>query len=167
MILDRYLVRQFLPVFCIALFMFMFLISLIDLFANLWRFLNYEVPFKEILKVYLYYLPKSISWAHPLSLLFAAAYTLGDLYGRNELTAVFSSGIPFSRFARPLLLIGIAASFISFLFDDRVVIPTLKIKNDLSRALLRQEVRGNNSDIVIKSRGGGLFMRWIILTIIP
>ncbi|MDR3160561.1 MAG: LptF/LptG family permease [Spirochaetaceae bacterium] len=154
MILDRYLVRQFLPVLCIALFMFMFLISLIDLFANLWRFLNYEVPFREILRVYLYYLPKSVSWAQPLSLLFAAAYTLGDLYGRNELTAVFSSGIPFSRFARPLLIIGIGASFFSFFFDDQVVIPTLKIKTDLSRTLLRQEVRGSNSDIVIKSRGG-------------
>jgi lipopolysaccharide export system permease protein len=156
MTLDRYLIRQFLPIFFIAIFMFVFLISLIDLFANLWRFLNYEVPFKEIFRVYYYYLPKSISFAQPISLLFATAYTLGDLYARNELTSVFSSGIPFWRFGSSLVLIGIIASVFSFYFEDRVVIPTLKIKNELSRTYLRQEARESNSDIVIKAREGRL-----------
>ncbi|MDR1863714.1 MAG: LptF/LptG family permease, partial [Treponema sp.] len=103
MILDRYLVKQFLPIFFIALSMFIMLLLLIDLFANLWRYLNYEVPVREILRVSLYYLPKSFSYALPISLLFAAAYTLGDLYGRNELTSIFSSGIPFWRFSVSLL----------------------------------------------------------------
>jgi lipopolysaccharide export system permease protein len=156
MTLDRYLVRQFLPIFFIAAFMFVFLITLIDLFANLVRFLNYEVPVKEILRVYIYYLPKGLSFAQPISLLFATAYTLGDLYTRNELTSVFSSGIPFWRFGSSLVLIGILASVFSFYFEDRVVVPTLKIKNELSRTYLRQEVRGNNSDIVIKAREGRL-----------
>ncbi|MDR2069345.1 MAG: LptF/LptG family permease [Spirochaetaceae bacterium] len=156
MTLDRYLIRQFLPIFFIAAFMFVFLISLIDLFANLWRFLNYEVPFREILRVYYYYLPKSLSFAQPISLLFATAYTLGDLYARNELTSIFSSGIPFWRFSFSLVLIGILASVFSFYFDDKVVIPTLKIKNELSRTYLRQETRGNNADIVIKAKEGRL-----------
>jgi lipopolysaccharide export system permease protein len=153
-ILDRYLVKQFIPIFFVAVAMFMLLISLIDLFANLWRYLNYEVTAWEILKVSLYYLPKSFSYALPVSLLFAAAYTLGDLYGRNELTSIFTSGIPFWRFAMPLLLIGILATFFSFFFDDRVVIPTLKMKNDLSNVLLHQQRTENNSDIVIKVRNG-------------
>ncbi|MDR1108772.1 MAG: LptF/LptG family permease [Spirochaetaceae bacterium] len=156
MTLDRYLVRQFLPIFFVAAFMFVFLITLIDLFANLWRYLNYEVPFIEILRVYYYYLPKSLSFAQTISLLFATAYTLGDLYARNELTSIFSSGIPFWRFGSSLVLIGMLASLFSFYFEDRVVIPTLKIKNDLSRTYLRQEVRENNSDIVIKTREGRL-----------
>jgi lipopolysaccharide export system permease protein len=40
MILDRYLVKQFFPVFVVAAAMFVLLLSLIDLFANLWRYLN-------------------------------------------------------------------------------------------------------------------------------
>ncbi|MDR1302575.1 MAG: LptF/LptG family permease [Treponema sp.] len=156
MILDRYLIKQFFPIFVAAISMFVLLLSLIDLFANLWRYLNYEVPLQQILKVCLYYIPKSVSYALPISLLFAAAYTLGDLYSRNELTSIFSSGIPFWRFSLSLLWIGLAFSFFSFHFEDRVVIPTFKVKNDLSRVLLRQSRTENNSDIVIKAKNGRL-----------
>jgi lipopolysaccharide export system permease protein len=156
MILDRYLIRQFLPIFSVAATMFAFLMSLIDLFANLVRYLNYEVPFAEIMRMSLFYLPKSFSYALPLSLLFASAYTLGDLYSRNELTSIFSSGIPFGRFSLSLMFIGLTASIFSFFFDDIVVIPTLRTKNELSRYYLQQDSAENTSDIVIKARNGRL-----------
>jgi lipopolysaccharide export system permease protein len=156
MTLDRYLVKQFFPVFLVAVTMFVLLLSLIDLFANLWRYLSYEVPLREIFRVGLYYLPKSFSFSLPISLLFAAAYTLGDLYARNELTSIFSSGIPFWRFSASLVIIGLLASVFSFYFEDKLVIPTLKAKNDLSRILLHQQRAENNSDIVIKARNGEL-----------
>ena len=73
MILDRYLVRQFMPIFFVAIAMFMLLLSIIDLFSNLVRYLNYEVPFSQIMKISLFYLPKSLSYALPIALLFAAA----------------------------------------------------------------------------------------------
>ena len=154
MILDRYLVKQFLPFFAVAIIMFMFVLSLIDLFTHLVRYLNNEVPFAQIMSISLHYLPKSFSYALPISLLFASAYTLGDLYARNELTSIFSSGIPFWRFSLSLVLIGLLASVFAFFFDDNIVIPTMKIKNELSRRALHQQVSESNSDIVIKSKGG-------------
>ncbi|MDR0449960.1 MAG: LptF/LptG family permease [Treponema sp.] len=154
MLLDRYLVKQFFPIFAVAISMFVLLLSLIDLFTNIWRYISYEVPLREILRVSLFYIPKSISYAMPISLLFAAAYTLGDLYARNELTSIFSSGIPFWRFSMPLLVIGLFASTFAFFFDDMVVIPTLRIKNNLSRLYLHQHRTEDNSDIVIKTRNG-------------
>jgi len=156
MILDRYLVRQFFPIFLVAITMFMFVLLLLDLFANLVRYLNNEVPLLTILKISLYFIPKSISYAMPISLLFAAAYTLGDLYAKNELTTVFSSGVPFWRFSVPLLVIGLFASIFSFFLDDIIVIPTLKVKNDLSRLALHQYISESNSDIVIKAKNGRL-----------
>ena len=156
MILDRYLVKQFFPVFFIAVSMFVLLLSLIDLFANLTRYLNYDVAPREIVRVCVYFLPKAFSYALPVSLLFAAAYTLGDLYARNELTSVFASGIPFRRFSLPLLVIGLFTSLFSFFFDDLVVIPTLKIKNEISRTLLHNQRPENRSDIVIKARNSRL-----------
>jgi lipopolysaccharide export system permease protein len=54
----------------------------------------------------------------------------------------------------PLLVIGFGMSFFSFFFDDRVVIHTLKEKNDLSKTLLHQQTAENTSDIVIKAEGG-------------
>ncbi|MDR2376863.1 MAG: LptF/LptG family permease [Treponema sp.] len=156
MILDKYLVKQFFPIFVIAISMFMLLLALIDLFANIFRYLNYQVPVLEILKISLFYLPKCFSYALPISLLFASAYTLGDLYARNELTAILSSGIPFWRFSLPLVLIGVFASLFAFGFEDIVVIPTLAVKNSLSRYYLHQDRQESNSDVVIKTRGGNL-----------
>jgi lipopolysaccharide export system permease protein len=156
MILDKYLIRQFLPIFFIAISMFVFLLLLIDLFSNLIRYLNNEVPILTILKISFFYLPKSISYAMPMSLLFAAAYTLGDLYSRNELTSVFATGIPLWRFSISFVVVGLLASIFSFYLDDRIVIPTLKQKNELSRRALKRYVTESNSDIVIKARNGSV-----------
>jgi lipopolysaccharide export system permease protein len=156
MILDRYLVKQFFPIFVVASAMFILLLALIDLFANIFRYLSYQVPVREILRISLFYLPKCFSYALPISLLFAAAYTLGDLYARNELTSIFSSGIPFRRFCLPLVIIGIFASVFAFYFEDIAVVPTLRVKNSLSRQYLRQEREQSNSDVVIRTRGGNL-----------
>lgn len=155
-VLDRYLLKHFVPIWLVALTMFMLFISLIDLFVDLWRYLHNDVPVSQILMVSLYYLPKSFAYALPVSLLFAAAYTLGDLYSRNELTSIFAAGIPFYRFSLSLLVIGVVASFFAFFFEDRVVIPTFRIKNDMSRMLLNQSRRDSDADIVIKARGGQL-----------
>jgi lipopolysaccharide export system permease protein len=151
-VLDKYLLRQFFPIFFIAISMFVFVLLLIDLFANLVRYLNNDVPVLAMLKISFFFIPRSISYAMPISLLFASAYTLGDLYARNELTTVFSSGIPFWRFSFSLIIVGVIASIFSFYLDDIVVIPTLKIKNELSKIALKQAIVSSNSDIVIKTR---------------
>ena len=156
MILDRYLVKLFFPVFFVALALVILLVALIDVFANLTRYLAHEVAVLDIFRVTAYYLPKSFSYALPVSLLFAAAYTLGGLYSRNELTAIFASGIPFWRFGRSILIIGFAASVFSFFFDDYIVIPTLKMKNELSNTILRQQRSEFQADIVVKAREGRL-----------
>ena len=156
MTLDRYLVKQFLPVFAIAVSMFVLLVSMVDLFTNLARYLTNEVAARDVFRVSFYFLPKSFSYALPVSLLFAAAYTLGELYSRNELTSIFAAGIPFWRFSVPLLVIGFIASIFSFFFDDVIVIPTLKMKNDLSTVLLRQQRSQFQADIVVKAKSGRL-----------
>ncbi|MCL2264442.1 MAG: LptF/LptG family permease [Treponema sp.] len=156
MILDRYLLRQFFPIFFIVISMFVLLFILIDLFANLIRYLNNEVAIKTILQISLFYIPKSISYALPISLLFAAAYTLGELYAKNELTCIFSTGIPFWRFSVSLLMVGFIISILSFYFDEKIVMPTLKTKNALSRRALNLHVTENNSEIVVITKNGRL-----------
>ena len=156
MILDRYLSKQFFSVFFVALFMFILLLAIIDIFVNLPRYLTHEVSVLDVFRATAFYLPKGFSYALPVSLLFTSAYTLGDLYARNELTSVFASGIPFWRFSRPIMIIGFIASIFSFFFDDIVVIPTLKMKNELSDVLLRQQRSEFQADIVVRARQGRL-----------
>jgi lipopolysaccharide export system permease protein len=108
------------------------------------------------MKISLFYMPKSFSYALPIALLFASAYTLGDLYARNELTSIFASGIPFWRFSLPLVFIGFIASFFSFFCDDTVVIPTLRRKNERARHSLHQRAAESTSDIEKKKKNGHL-----------
>ena len=154
--LDRYLLKQFLPFFLVAICFSMLLFVLIDLFINLVRYLNFEVSLADIFMIKLLYLPKTLTFSLPVSLLFATAYILADLYSRNELTAIFASGVPFWRFSFSLLVFGIAISFFSFFFNDIVVIPTYKSKNELSRILLHEQRPHDRADIVVKARHGML-----------
>ena len=154
--LDRYLLKQFFPIFLIAISMFVFILLLIDLFANLIRYLQNETPVSVIMQATLYFVPKSVSYALPISLLFAAAYTLGDLYAKNELTCIFSAGLPFWRFCAPLVLTGLLVSVFSFFLDDIIVLPAMKTKNEISRRALQLHVIESDSDIVIIARNGRL-----------
>jgi lipopolysaccharide export system permease protein len=75
-----------------------------------------------------YYLPKSVSYALPISLLFAASYAFGDLYAKNELIIIFATGIPLRRLGLSLFVLGAAVSIASVQFEDRLVIRSQKAK---------------------------------------
>jgi lipopolysaccharide export system permease protein len=134
--------------------MFITLLCLIDLFLNLVHYLNYEARFSEIMRASIYYIPKSFSLALPIALLFASAYTLGDLSARNELTSIVTSGIPFWRLSLSLIVIGVIMSVFAFFFEDYIVIPTFKEKNILTRRLRHQEQSKKDSNIVVKTNNG-------------
>jgi lipopolysaccharide export system permease protein len=154
MTLDRYLLKQFAPVFAAGMALFILLLELIELFANLWRYLAYDASITDILRVALYYMPKCASFALPVALLFAAAYVLGDLYARNELTIVFASGVPLARLTFSFLLVGAVLSVASFFFEDGIVVPALKVKREISQELLHKRQSGSEADVVVKAEGG-------------
>ena len=144
-----YLYRRFLPVFLSSLFFFCLVLILVDLLMNLWSFISQEVPPAQILKVMVLYIPKTMSFSLPLSILFAVSYTLSDLYAKNELTAIFAAGVSLFRFTFPLLVLSLALSFGLFFFEDKVVVPTYAKKTELQAQLLNQQQSLNNDRIVI------------------
>ncbi len=154
MLFDRLLLRTFFPVFLLAILFFVLIIQLMDLFSNLVRFLNLEVPLSEILNVQLLFVPRAVTFSLPVALLFAAAYTLGTLYGNNELIAVFDSGVSIRRFTTPFLVIGMLFSIGVFFFQEYVVIDTYRRKNEETRRLLNISRSLSNSNITVRSPGG-------------
>ncbi|HTX74070.1 MAG TPA: LptF/LptG family permease [Rectinemataceae bacterium] len=157
--LRIHLLRTFLPALGAALVLFALILELVDLFANLWRYLALGTPLLSIVSVMLLYLPAAISSALPISLLFATAFSLGNLYADNELTIVFGSGISLAQFMAPLFLIAGLLCIGSFFFDDRVVLQTLREKNQLSSILLRQKPSLSNADVAVISSGGSVVYR--------
>jgi len=154
-----YLVRMFVPALLGSLSLFVLILELVDLFNNLWRYLALEVPAASVAKVMLLFLPTAVSNALPIALLFAATYCLATLYADNELTVVFGSGVSLPSFTAPLFVIAALLCAGSFLFDDRVVLQTLTLKNELSRALLNQKASMSKADVAVISRDGTVVYR--------
>ncbi|CEM62853.1 YjgP/YjgQ family permease [Treponema phagedenis] len=150
-ILQRYLLQIFFPTALVAILFFILLLEIGDLFANLPTYLTNGVGLAPILQVMYFYFPKCISFAMPLGVLFAGAYTMGTLYARNELTSVFASGMPIWTLVLPLVILGFIFSVGMFFFEDRVVIHTQYKKNRLTAKLLETEKDLSTNDIVVLS----------------
>lgn len=147
--LHLMLLRNFFPIFLIAFLFFVLTLEMVDLFANLVRYLNNDASMREILMVAFYYLPKCMTFALPPALLFAVSFTLGNLYAQNELIAVLGAGISFRRLILPLLLIGVIFSFGYFYFHEHYVIESYMKKNELNRQLLGQKLSYSNTNITV------------------
>ncbi|AHC15181.1 LptF/LptG family permease [Salinispira pacifica] len=159
-VLTRLLLRNFIPIFLGALAFFTILINASDLFVNIVRYIEREVPFFQILLVQWYYLPTCIVFSTPIALLFSVSYSMGTLYSNNELIAVFASGISLKRFILPLIIISAFISIGLFAFQDRFAIPMLREKEELSTSLLRNRPQNlNQANITIQTRGGEVIYR--------
>lgn len=155
-ILTRFLLRSFLPIFLAALSFFVLIVQLVDLFSNLVRYLNLEVPLAAIFETQILFLPSAIAYALPVALLFATGFTLGTLYSNNELIAVFGAGVPIWRFTAPLVIAGVILSVGIFFFQEYLVIDTLRAKNELSRQLLNITRSFSNTNVTARSPSGAI-----------
>ena len=138
--LNVMIVKSFLSIFIFALLFFVLILQLVDLFANLWRYLNNDVTILQILQVAYLYMPKCAVFSISPALLFSISFTLGNYYSNNELISIFGSGISLFRFVFPLWFIGFIFSAGGFFFDEYVVIDSFKQKNEMTKTLLKQQV---------------------------
>ena len=127
-LLRSMLTRSFIPVFLATILFFVLILQLMDLFTHLWRYFANEAILLDIGRIALLYIPKCISYAIPIALLFSISYSLGTLYTNNELIAIFGSGVSLYRLTLLFLIAGIVLSAGGFFFEDRVVIPTFEKK---------------------------------------
>ncbi len=148
------LLRAFLPVFIASSLFFMLALELVDLFANLFRYLKMDVAADDIFYLAFLYLPKCFHFSLPMSLLFSIAFILGTYYANNELISAFTSGISLQRLTMPFLLGGIVISVMNFFFEDQVVIPAYKKKMEMQKVILHEQSDLSRSNLAIISRGG-------------
>ena len=150
--LHKMILKDFFPTMIVAMLFFLLILQLVDLFGNLWRYLNAEVALSDVARISILYVPKCISFSLPISVLFAISYTLGNYYANNELIAVFGAGFSLKQLTVPLLVCGLLLSLGGYLFEDQVVIHTFKEKNRLSKQVLGQTVSLSNSNVAVLSR---------------
>ncbi len=123
-LLDRYLLTRFLLFFIAALAVFLSVFFVVDLVENVDNFIDNNMSLHAITLYYINIFPFFIHMAIPMSALLAVVFNLGKLNKLNELSALKASGISLYRIALPFLLLGLLLSYLSFQFEDSVVVPS-------------------------------------------
>jgi len=121
-ILDRYISSEFLLSFLVS-FLFYFLVFFLNqLLLMAQGILAKGIPVGSVLLLMLYSLPSFITLSAPFATLTAALMAYGRFSSDNEILAMRSAG--FRRFAifRPVLVLGILISMLSFGIND-VLLP--------------------------------------------
>ena len=153
--LDRMIVREFLPVFASSLLFCILILQLVDLFEHIVTYIERDIAFDVIVRQQVLYIPQTIIWGFPLSLLFSVSFAMGSLYSNNELIAVLGAGRRLGRFLVPLLVFGALSGPALLWFQDSVVIESQRVKDAEQRQLLGAGVAGG-TNTTIASDGGRL-----------
>jgi lipopolysaccharide export system permease protein len=120
-VLDRYLVRQFIPPLTFA-FVAMTSIMLLNQVARRFGALvGKGLPWSVIGEVFALCLPFIIAMTLPMSVLVATLYAFSHLAADNEVTAMRASGISVLRLVRPMLLAGLVLATANFWFTDQIL----------------------------------------------
>ncbi len=152
-IIHRYLLKMVFYPIIVSLLLFSFFVQMIDILTNLLRYLIKEVPLSTILQIQYLYIPTSISFALPISILFSISFTVSNFYAHNELISIYCSGISLLKFVQPLLILGLILSIANFFFKENVVINSAKKRTEIIRQVLYQKRDKSNVDVVASQDG--------------
>ncbi len=147
----EYILRKLLPFFFVSLIFISLILNLVDLFMNISRYLEMNAPAKDVFRVMLLYVPKTVWYAAPIAFLFSVTYILSDLYAKNEMEALFASGVSLFKFVSPVLVVAALLSVGMFFLEDKLVVTTLEQKTQLQNLLLDEQESANNDNIVVLS----------------
>ena len=154
--LYAYILENVFPAFLAAAAFFSLLFELIDVFANLVKYIQNEASPTEVFRVMGLYLPRCVSLSVAPAMLFGVAFGFGSLKTTNQLIVVHGSGVSLTSFSIPILVFAGIASVAGFWFEDSVALPMLRFKKDASRALMGQTVTLNNAEIALFNRSAGV-----------
>jgi lipopolysaccharide export system permease protein len=101
--LDRYVFWEFAKIFTVTALGFPLLVYVIDLVDNLNKFLERQIPPRDLVVSYVYWTPETMFNVLPAAVLFATVFTIGAVTRHSEITAAKASGISFYRFILPIV----------------------------------------------------------------
>ncbi len=133
LIIDRYLIKQFLVTILFALLTFLTVFIIIDLMEHLDEFIEHDISLPIILKYYAVFLPQMIRYMTPISVLLAALFVTGKLSDLNEVTALKASGMSLYRYMAPFIITTVFISLFSVYFGGFVSPLANKVKVDMER----------------------------------
>lgn len=132
-ILDRYIAREFWKGLLAAMATFLVLYLGGD---TLRQGIRDDIPPAYALQYTLYQMPEVLVLLLPAASLMGTLICLSGLARRNELTAMFASGVSLARIAFVVLSLVFMLCCLSFVITDRIVPPLAKIRAHFYRTVI-------------------------------
>jgi lipopolysaccharide export system permease protein len=140
LIVDRYIVKQFLQTILFGIAAFTLLFVVIDMMENLDDFIDQNVTNDIIVKYYFVFIPEIIRLMIPVAVLLSALFTVGKLSTQNELAALKSSGMSLYRFAVPFLITTMLISLFTIYFSGWIVPQANKQKVFIEQTYMKKNI---------------------------
>jgi LPS export ABC transporter permease LptF/LPS export ABC transporter permease LptG len=106
-LIDRYIVREILPPFAIALLVFTFILIIPFIIELAEQLIAKGVPWTTLLRLTTTLLPQALGLTVPMAFLIAILVGLGRLSGDREIVVLMACGVSPYRMLRPVLLLGL------------------------------------------------------------
>lgn len=120
-ILDRYLLKQFLPSLSVACVFFTFIILIFFLKETIRHAIEKNLDVWVILELCWYALGWTLTLTIPMAFLLSTILVVGALNADSEIIALRAGGITYPRILRPFLFVAMAASIFLVWFSNFVV----------------------------------------------
>jgi lipopolysaccharide export system permease protein len=140
-LLDRYLLREFLRYYAIAMAGFVGFVLLFDALEKLDTFIDHDATWSEILRYYANILPQRAVVVAPVAPLLATFLSVGTMTRFREIVSVKAAGISLVRLFIPLYALGVLVSGLCFVAGEWVMPPA----NRRAREILDSEIRGRST----------------------
>jgi LPS export ABC transporter permease LptG/LPS export ABC transporter permease LptF len=136
LILDDYVLREFLMTLGMVLATFVMLLLVFTFFELIGDIIRNKTPFMTVGEYLVNLTPSMIYTITPLSVLLAVLVTFGTLNRTNELTAMKATGISLYRVALPVIAIALVVAALLFAFDETYV-PTANRRQEALRSVIK------------------------------
>ena len=138
-LLFRYITKEFFQNFIVA-FLFFFAIFFVNsILLLVQKILLKNIDFATMIQMVSLSMPQFLIYTFPFATLASSSMVLGDLASQNELLAIRSCGISNKHLYRPLIIISLFMSVVTFFFAD-VVHPWASVSYRDKLAVLMAEM---------------------------
>lgn len=163
--LDKFILKELLGPFLFGIMSFTIILiagSLLFQIADL--VIQQGISVWVVLRLFIYYLPKLMTYTIPMSCLLATLTGFGKLSANSELIALKAAGLSFSRIVRPVIYATFVISIAAFFINETIVPLTERAaSNVMLFEVWKQSPPQFHEKIFIKEESQGTLKRVIYI----